>query len=121
MSRVRPAWGRPSSSGETATGAVGRYNYSLKDGRLLEGIAGLERNAGCWIFRVMLSRLQASTSTTSSAIFVQLEFPGIGGLGSDDIVTLLRRNIPGYVPTNPSNGAFAPPGTQRRLPFEQVF
>jgi len=101
--------------------AVGRYNYSLRDGRLLEGIAGLEHNAGCWILRVMVSRLQAATTTTSSAIYVQLEFPGVGGLGSDDIVTLLRRNIPGYAPTNPVNGAFASPSMQRQLPFEQIF
>jgi len=101
--------------------AVGRYNYSLQDGRMLEGIAGLERNAGCWIFRIMVTRLQAATQTTSSAIYLQLEFPGIGGLGSDDIVTILRRNIPGYAVTNPSNGAFAAPSMQRALPFEQVF
>ena len=44
-----------------------------------------------------------------------------GGFIRADGQTLLQRNIPGYMPTNPSNGAFAPPGTQRRLPFEQVF
>ena len=101
--------------------AVGRYNYSLRDGRLLEGIAGLERNAGCWVFRVLLQKLQAATQTTSTAIFFQLEFTGVGGLGSDDIVTLLQRNIPGYMVTNPVDGAFAPPSMRRMLPFEQVF
>jgi LPS-assembly protein len=101
--------------------AVGRYNYSLKDGRLLEGIGGLERNAGCWVFRVLFQYLQAATQTTSSAIFVQLECPGVGGLGSDDIVTILRRNIQGYAVTNPGNGAFAPPSMRRQLPFEQIF
>ncbi|HTN28586.1 MAG TPA: LPS-assembly protein LptD [Burkholderiales bacterium] len=101
--------------------AVGRYNYSLRDGRLLEGIAGFERNAGCWIFRVLFSRLQASTTTTSSAFYMQLEFPGVGGLGSDDILTILRRNIQGYAATNPGNGAFAPPSMRRQLPFEQIF
>lgn len=101
--------------------AVGRYNYSLRDGRLLEGIAGLEHNAGCWVFRVLLQRLQAATQTTSTAIFFQLEFNGLGGIGSDDIVTLLQRNIPGYAVTNPGDGRLAPPSMRRTLPFEQVF
>ena len=31
--------------------AVGRYNYSLQDRLLLDGVAGVEYNAGCWVFR----------------------------------------------------------------------
>jgi len=101
--------------------AVGRYNYSLRDARLLEGIAGVEYNGGCWVFRALLQRLQAATQTTSTAIFFQLEFEGLGGLGSDNIVTLLSRDIPGYAVTNPKEGRLAPPGLRRTLPFEQVF
>jgi LPS-assembly protein len=101
--------------------AVGRYNYSLRDGRLLEGIGGLEYNAGCWVFRAVLQRLQAATQTSSTAVFFQLEFNGLGGLGSDDIVTLLKRNIPGYAVTNPGDGQLVPPSMRRVLPFEQVF
>ena len=101
--------------------AVGRYNYSLSDGRLLEGIGGLEYNAGCWVFRAVLQRLQAATQTSSTAVFFQLEFNGLGGLGSDDIVTLLKRNIPGYAVTNPGDGQLVPPSMRRMLPFEQVF
>ncbi len=101
--------------------AVGRYNYSLRDGRLLEGIAGVEYNGGCWVFRVLLQRLQAATQTTSTAIFFQLEFEGLGGLGSDNIVTLLSRTIPGYAVTNPKESRLVPPGLRRPLPFEQVF
>ncbi|HEX5611424.1 MAG TPA: LPS-assembly protein LptD [Burkholderiales bacterium] len=100
---------------------VGRYNYSLRDARLLEGIAGVEYNAGCWVFRALLQRLQAATQTTSTAIFFQLELEGLGGLGSDNIVTLLSRNVPGYAVTNPRQGHLVPPGLRRPLPFEQVF
>ncbi|HEX5612788.1 MAG TPA: LPS-assembly protein LptD, partial [Burkholderiales bacterium] len=100
---------------------VGRDNYSLRDARLLEGIAGVEYNAGCWVFRALLQRLQAATQTTSTAVFFQLEFEGLGGLGSDNIVTLLSRNIPGYAVTNPREGHLVPPGLRRPLPFEQVF
>jgi LPS-assembly protein len=106
-----------------ATGwyAVGRFNYSFADARMLEGLAGLEYNAGCWVFRAAFQRLQAATNTTSSGIFLQLEFNGVGGLGSDDIVTLLRRSVPGYVPTNPSESRLVPPSARPALPFQQVY
>lgn len=106
-----------------ATGwyAIGRWNYSVSDSRLLEGIAGLEYNAGCWVFRGAFQRLQAAVQTTSTGIFFQLEFNGFGGLGSDEIVNLLKRSVPGYAVTNPTQGALAPPSLRPRLPFEQVF
>jgi LPS-assembly protein len=106
-----------------ATGwyAVGRFNYSITDSRVLAGIAGLEYNAGCWVFRGAFQRLQAATATTSSGVFFQLEFNGVGGLGSDEVVTLLKRNVPGYVVTNPTESRLVPPSMQPRLPFEQVF
>lgn len=106
-----------------ATGwyAVGRFNYSFADSRLLEGIAGIEYNAGCWLFRGAFQRLQAATNTTSSGIFLQLEFNGVGGLGSDDIVTLLKRNVPGYAVINPSEPRLTPPSMRPPLPFQQVF
>ncbi|MGH8764432.1 MAG: LPS-assembly protein LptD, partial [Burkholderiales bacterium] len=106
-----------------ATGwyAVGRFNYSLIDSRVLDAIGGLEYNAGCWVFRAALQRLQAATNVTSSGIFFQLEFNGFGSLGSDEIVTMLKRNVPGYVVTNPTQAGLVPPSMQRPLPFQQVF
>ncbi|MGH8705291.1 MAG: LPS-assembly protein LptD [Burkholderiales bacterium] len=101
--------------------AVGRYNYSLRDKRLLEGLGGFEYNAGCWVFRAVFQRLQAAAQTTSSGIFFQLEFNGFGSLGSDEVLTFLKRNVPGYAPTNPSDPQLVPPGLRPRLPFEQVF
>jgi LPS-assembly protein len=101
--------------------AVGRFNYSIFDKRVLEGIGGLEYNAGCWVFRTAVQRLQAATNTTSTAIFFQLEFNGFGGVGSDEIVTMLKRNVPGYVVTNPTQAGLVPPSMQRPLPFQQVF
>lgn len=101
--------------------AVGRYNYSLLEGRLLEGIAGLEYNAGCWVFRAVFQRLQAATQTTSTALMFQLEFNGFGGIRSGDVVEFLKRQVPGYAVTNPASGELVPPGMRSRLPFEQVF
>ena len=101
--------------------AVGRYNYSFLDKRLLEGLAGIEYNAGCWVFRAVVQRVQAATRLASTGLFFQLEFNGVGQVGTDDAVELLSRNVPGYSVTNPSDPAAAPPSLRRRLPFEQVF
>jgi|CXWL01.1.fsa_nt_gi LPS-assembly protein len=101
--------------------AIGRWNYSLSDSRLLEGIAGFEYNAGCWVFRGAFQRLQAAVQTVSSGVFFQLEFNGFGSLGSDEVVSLLKRSVSGYAVTNPLQGSLAPPSMRPRLPFEQVF
>ncbi|MBI4997069.1 MAG: LPS-assembly protein LptD [Rhodocyclales bacterium] len=74
---------------------VGRYNYSLKDNRLVEGVAGIEYDAGCWVARVVLHRLATTVATTSTGVFVQLELNGLARIGSNPI-DLLKRNIAGY-------------------------
>ena len=100
---------------------VGRYNYSFLDKQVLEGLAGFEYNAGCWVLRTVITRVQAAAQVAATGFFVQLEFNGVGQIGTDDVVGLLSRNIPGYRVTNPSDPSLAPPTLQRRLPFEQVY
>jgi len=100
---------------------IGRLNYSLRDSLLLDGLAGIEYNAGCWVLRAFGRRIQAAFQTTSTEFFVQLEFSGLGQLGSDDTPVMLKRNIPGYSPTNPADRTLLPPSLRPRLPFEQVF
>jgi LPS-assembly protein len=101
--------------------AVGRYNYSFLDERLLEGLAGFEYNAGCWVFRAVMQRVQAATQVSSTGFFFQLEFNGVGQVGTEDAVGLLSRSVPGYSVTNPRDRGLAPPSMRRELPFEQVF
>jgi LPS-assembly protein len=74
---------------------VGRYNYSLRDNRLVESLGGFEYNAGCWISRIVLQRFATSTGNFTSAVFVQLELNGLSRIGSNPLETL-KRNIPGY-------------------------
>ena len=100
---------------------VGRYNYSIQDKRLLEGLAGVEYNAGCWVFRVVALRVQAAANVANTAIVLQLEFNGIGTIGTDEAVDILRRNVPGYSVSNPADPQFAPPSARPRLPFEQTY
>jgi LPS-assembly protein len=89
--------------------AVGRYNYSVRDQRPLEAVAGLEYNGGCWVFRAVYQRVQAATDVTSKAIYFQLEFNGFGQIGSNETVNIFRRNVPGYSVTNPRDRSLAPP------------
>ncbi len=79
--------------------AVGRYNYSLRDKRILEAIAGVEYNAGCWAFRLVGQRLAAIAGEPNDSIFIQLELNDLGSIGTNPI-GLLRRSIPGYGKTN---------------------
>ncbi len=101
--------------------AVGRYNYSLLDKRLLEGIAGLEYNAGCWTLRLVMQSVQATTDITSTGFFIFLELRGVGELGTDEALQLLKRDVPGYSITNPADPSLAPPSLRRPLPFPMVF
>lgn len=74
---------------------VGRYNYSIRDGKVLEAIAGVEYNAGCWATRVVAQRLGAISGAPNTTLFFQLELSDFGSLGSNPI-GLLRRSVPGY-------------------------
>lgn len=89
--------------------AVGRYNYSLRDHKPLEIIAGLEYNAGCWSWRLVGQRQNASSSEEpNDTVFFQLELGDLASLGSNPL-TLLRRSVPGYGKTNelPAAGGFS--------------
>jgi LPS-assembly protein len=101
--------------------AIGRYNYSVRDAQLLEGIAGIEYNGGCWVFRGVYQRLRAATGVNSSQLLFQLEFNGLGQLGANDPLTLLRRSVPGYSVSNPRDQALVPPSVRPPLPFQQVY
>ena len=74
---------------------LGRFNYSLRDHRIVEGLAGFEYNGGCWVARAVLQRFASSAGGASNAVFVQLELNGFSRFGSNPLEAL-KRNIPGY-------------------------
>jgi LPS-assembly protein len=78
---------------------VGRYNYSIRDGRVVEALGGLEYDGDCWIGRIVLQRFATGSQRASTGIFFQLELNGLSRLGSNPL-ELLRRNIPGYTRLN---------------------
>jgi LPS-assembly protein len=72
-----------------------RWNYSLADKSLVEGLAGLEYNAGCWAARFVVHSFVTSTQERSEAFFAQLELSGLSRLGISPL-DLLSQSIVGY-------------------------
>jgi LPS-assembly protein len=88
---------------------LGRSNYSFQrkvlnpvtlqtiDARpgVIEGLLGAERKADCWAFLAVLQRYVTGPELFNTAVFVQLELNGLGGIGNNPF-DILRRGIPGY-------------------------
>ena len=88
---------------------LGRSNYSFQrkvlnpvtlqtvdaNPGVIEGLLGAERKADCWAFRAVLQRYVTGPELFNTAIFVQLELNGLGGIGNNPF-DILRRGIPGY-------------------------
>ena len=83
--------------------AVGRWNYSLQNARILEAITGLEYNQDCWILRLVAQRFATGTQQYNTGFFVQLELNGLVKVGADPLV-LLKESVPGYSKLNDKPG-----------------
>ena len=75
--------------------SVGRLNYSLADRKMVDAVIGLEYDAGCWLGRIVLERLQTGLTSANQRIMFQLEFVGFSRLGSNPLKSL-KDNIPRY-------------------------
>ncbi len=75
--------------------SVGRLNYSMDEGKLVDSVLGFEYDAGCWLGRIVLERLQTSSITATQRIMFQLEFVGFSRLGVNPLKSL-NSNIPNY-------------------------
>jgi LPS-assembly protein len=80
--------------------AVGRFNYSMQDNRVIDALAGVEYKADCWILRVAAQRFATTTDQSTTNIYVQLELSGLTSVGTN-AAKQLQRNIPGYQMLNP--------------------
>ncbi|MEQ1666892.1 MAG: LPS-assembly protein LptD [Sulfuriferula sp.] len=78
---------------------MARYNYSLLDKRVVEGLAGLEYNGGCWAARGVFQTIATAANVTSTSFFIQLELNGLGRLGSNPL-DALKLSVPGYTNSN---------------------
>jgi LPS-assembly protein len=75
--------------------SVGRLNYSQTDRKLVDTTLGFEYDAGCWLGRVVVERIQTGLSSTNERIMFQLELVGFTRVGIDPLETL-QKNIPRY-------------------------
>lgn len=80
--------------------AVGRVNYSTRDRKAIETLAGFEYSGCCWVVRAVASRYVTGLQTATSTLFLQLELNGLARLGSNPLESL-KRNVPGYQLVNP--------------------
>lgn len=83
---------------------VGRMNYSILDKAVLESLAGVEYDGGCWAARAVLHSLTTGVDPSgapvkSNTIFFQLELNGLSSIGSNPL-DILNRNIYGYTKFN---------------------
>lgn len=79
---------------------LARWNYSLREDRPIEGLAGIEYDAGCWQARAVMQRVSVATDEDPNyAFFFQLELGGMTSIGTSPL-SLLKRSIPGYTNTS---------------------
>ena len=75
--------------------ALARWNWSVEDRKLIEGLAGFEYNAGCWQVRAVAHRFITATQQYSTSFQIQLELSGLSRIGINPLETI-RQNISGY-------------------------
>ncbi len=74
---------------------LARFNYSITDSSLLEGLIGLEYNAGCWAARFVIHDFITADAQRSKAFFLQFELSGLSSIGNNPL-QLLSQSISGY-------------------------
>lgn len=84
---------------------LGRWNYSVKEKRAIESLAGIEYDAGCWQARFVVQSVSTpigltNAASSNKAMFFQLVLNGVGSIDSGNPLTLIQRSIPGYTNSN---------------------
>jgi LPS-assembly protein len=81
-----------------------KTQYDLEDNRSVENLIGAEYQNCCWLTRIVYqqalepddnSRSNTSDTETNSAILVEFQLKGLGGLGTA-VTSVLKESILGY-------------------------
>jgi len=79
--------------------SVGRYQYDLEDHGVIEALAGLNYDAGCWTSSILLHRFSLATNDKANyTLFFMLELGNLGKVetgGGGALEEALYRNVPG--------------------------
>jgi LPS-assembly protein len=77
--------------------SVGRVNYNPRESRVVDSLAGLEYDAGCWVARVVARRQSTGLNESITGVGIQLELVGLSRLGfGANPVQVLKDNVGGY-------------------------
>lgn len=83
--------------GEGRWYSVARMNYDLLNKNAVESVFGFEYDAGCWLSRTVIERLQIADGLARQRILFQLEFVGLSRVGTNALGSM-RNNVPRYQP-----------------------
>jgi LPS-assembly protein len=83
--------------GEGRWYSVARMNYNMLEKRNVESVIGFEYDAGCWLSRAVVERMQVTDGLARQRILLQLEFVGFSRVGFNAMESL-RNNVPRYQP-----------------------
>jgi len=80
--------------------AIARWNYSFKDRRAIDTIAGIAYDSCCWSIQVFGQHLIRNTTSSDdaydTALLVQFVFKGLGSLSGSRAQSTLEQSIYGY-------------------------
>jgi len=88
--------------GEGRWYSVSRINLDVLNKKPVESIIGFEYDAGCWVSRVVLERMQVAEGVARQRLLFQLEFIGFTRIGTNATGSIMR-NIPRYQSLNPAS------------------
>ena len=75
---------------------LGRWNYSQRDHRSLETLAGVQYESCCWIVRATTRRYVSDISGDSTrSLYLQLELKGLASIGHS-VKDVVEHDILGY-------------------------
>jgi LPS-assembly protein len=83
--------------GEGRWYSVARLNYDMLTNKAVESVIGFEYDAGCWLSRTVIERLQIADGLARQRILFQLEFVGLSRVGTNALGSM-RNNVPRYQP-----------------------
>ena len=83
--------------GEGRWYSVARMNYDMLNKKSVESVIGFEYDAGCWLSRAVIERLQVADGLARQRLLFQLEFVGFSRVGFNAMGSL-RSNVPRYQP-----------------------
>ncbi|APZ44732.1 hypothetical protein BW247_14315 [Acidihalobacter ferrooxydans] len=80
--------------------SAARWDFSVRNGHILDAFLGVQYNSCCWAARILARRYVTTTpGTYNNGVYFELVLKGLGNLGNS-IGTYIQRTIPDYAPSS---------------------